>query len=197
MRKEKSNIEFIGSLDFDFIENLPNSGTDYLLIFYESPDEISRSKQFGKTAITGRHQKLRFIYMKHNLFHKSANRRDTELQNTHIVLFRSPRDVQQIDVLGKKLCLENTIRTWYADATSTPFAPFGLLMVEISRKANDLLRYCTDVTSFASKFYLPSSRFKITQINDEKFGLLYSKALSNFQQRLSENFLQSLFQTFD
>ena len=43
MQKEVRNIEFNGSLDFDFIENLPNDGTNYLLIFDDSCDEISRS----------------------------------------------------------------------------------------------------------------------------------------------------------
>ena len=33
MQKEVRNIEFIGSLDIDFIESLPNDGTYYLLIF--------------------------------------------------------------------------------------------------------------------------------------------------------------------
>ena len=75
--------------------------------------------------------KLNCIYMKHNLFHKSANWRDTELQSTHIVLFKSPRDVQQIDVLGKQLGLGNTLRKWYADARSVPY---GNLMIDLSPK---------------------------------------------------------------
>ena len=113
-------------------------------------------------------------------------RRDTELQNTHIVLFKSPRDVQQIDV-------GNTLRKWRADATSVPY---GHLMIDLSPKTNDLLRYSTDVTSFLTKFYLPSSRSRVTQINGQKFGLLYSEALSNFQHSIPEGFLELLFQIF-
>ena len=48
MHKEIRNIEFIGSLDFDFIENLPNDGTNYLLIFDDSCDEISRWNNWRK-----------------------------------------------------------------------------------------------------------------------------------------------------
>ena len=110
MHKEVRNNEFIRSLDFDFIENLPNDGTNYLHIFDDSCDEISRSKQFEKIALAGIHRKLICIYIKHKLFHKSANGRDTELQNTHFVLFKSPSDVQQIDVLGKLHALGNTLR---------------------------------------------------------------------------------------
>ena len=163
------NIEISGSLDFDFIENLPNDGTNYLLIFEGSCDEISRKKQFEKVAIVGRHRKFICSYMKHSLFHKSANGRDTELQNTHIVLFKSPRDGQQIDLLGKQLGLGKTLRKWYAEATSVPYGP---LLIDSSPKTNDLLRYSTDVTSFPTKFLLPSSRSRVTQINDQKSGLL-------------------------
>ena len=166
MQKEIRNIEFTGSLDCDF-QNLPNDGTNYILIFDGSCDEISRSKQFEKLAIAGRHRKLSCIYIKHNLFHKSANGRDTELQTTHIVLFKSPRDVQQIDLLGKQLGLGNTLRKWYAHATSLPN---GHLMIDLSPETNDLLRYSTDVTSFPTKFFLPSSRSRVTQINDQKSG---------------------------
>ena len=134
MQKELRNIEFIGILDFDFIENLPNDGTDYPLIFDDSCDEISRSKQFEKRTVAGRHGKLNCISIKHVLLHKSANGRDIEFHNRHIVLFKSPRDVQQIDVLGKRLGLGNTLRKWYVDATLVPYVH---LMIDLSPKIND------------------------------------------------------------
>ena len=69
-------------------------------------------------------------------------------------------------------------------------------MINLSPNTNDLLRYSTDVTSFPTKFYLPSSRSRVTQINDQKSGLLYSKALSNFQHSIAEVFSEVLFQRF-
>ena len=142
------NIEFISSLDFDFIENLPNYGTDYLLMFDDSCDENSRSKQIEKIAIAGRHRKLNCFYIKHDLFHKSANGRDTELQNTNTVLFKSSHYVQQLVVVGEQPGLGNTLRKWLADATSIPF---GHIMVDLSPETNDLFRYSTDVTPFPTK----------------------------------------------
>ena len=168
IQKEVRNIVFIGSLDFDFIENLPNGGTNFLN-FDDSCDEIFRSELFEKMAIAGRHWKLNCIYIKHNLFHKSANGRDTELKNTHMVPFKSLRVVQQIDVLKKQLGLGTTLRKEYTDATSIPN---GHLMVDLSPKSNDFLRYSTDVISYPTNFHLPSSRSRVTQINDRKSGLL-------------------------
>ena len=107
------------------------------------------------------------------------------MQYTHIVLFKSPRDVQQIDIPGKQIELGNTLQTWNADATSTPYCP---LRIDLSAKTNVLLRYYTVVTSFSSKFYLPSSRSRVKQINDQKSGLLYSKVLSDVQHSNPEFF---------
>ena len=112
MQKEVSNIELIGSLDFDFIESLSNDGTNYLINFDDSCDEIYRCKEFEKKAFAGRHRKLICIYIKRNLLHESANGKDIQLQNTRNVLFKSPRDVQQIDVLGKQFASRKTMRTW-------------------------------------------------------------------------------------
>ena len=71
MSKDVKNIEFIEGVDFEFIQNLPNNGTKYLLIFDDSCEEISSSKDFVKIATAGRHKGLSTIYIKHNLFHQS------------------------------------------------------------------------------------------------------------------------------
>ena len=46
---------------------------------------------------------LSAIYIKHNMFHKSKLGRDIELQDTHIVLFKSPRDVMLVGMLSVQL----------------------------------------------------------------------------------------------
>ena len=85
---QRKNLKFIQGVVFDLIENLPNKGFKYLLIFDDSCEEISNSKQFVKIATAGRHRGLNTIYIKHNLFHQRELGRDVELQNTHIVLFK-------------------------------------------------------------------------------------------------------------
>ena len=67
--------------------------------------EICNSKAFFDIATAGRHWGLCTTYIKHNFFHQSKLGRDIELQNTHIVLFKSPRDVMQITTLGAQLSL--------------------------------------------------------------------------------------------
>ena len=71
MSKNIKNIEFVQGVDFELIQNLPNNGTKYLLIFDDSCKEIYSSKEFVKIANAGRHKGLSTVYIKHNLFHQS------------------------------------------------------------------------------------------------------------------------------
>ena len=105
MQKEIKNLEFVQGVNFEFIDSLKNNGTKYLLIFDDSCEKICNSKAFVDIATAGRHRGLSTIYIKHNLFHQSKLGRDVELQNTHIVLFKSPRDVMQVTTLSTQLGL--------------------------------------------------------------------------------------------
>ena len=115
---QRKNLKFIQGVDFELIENLLNNGTKYLLTLDDSCEEISNTKQFLQIATAGRHRGLNTIYIKHNLFHQSKLGRDVELQNTHIVLFKSPRNVLQINTLSQQLGLGSQLKEWYEDVTS-------------------------------------------------------------------------------
>ena len=90
IEKEIENLEFVLGVNFEFLDSIKNNGTKYLLFFDHSCEEICNSNAFVDIATAGRHQGLSTIYVKHNLFHQSKLGRDVELQNTHIVLFKSP-----------------------------------------------------------------------------------------------------------
>ena len=128
MSKDVKNIEFN--------QNLPNNGTKYLLILDYSCEEISTSKDFVKIATTGRHKGLSTLYIKHNLFHQSRLARDIELQNSHIFLFKSTRDVLQKNTLSQQLGLGSQLKDWYTKATSIPY---GYLLIDLTPKTVDSL----------------------------------------------------------
>ena len=88
-------------------------------LFDESCEETSNSKQFVKTATDG--NKLG---------------RDVELQNTHIVLFKSSRDVLKINTLSQHLGLGSQLKEWYQDATSVPY---GHLLIDLPQKSYNIL----------------------------------------------------------
>ena len=100
MQKEIINLEFVQGVNFETIYSLKNNVTKYLLIFDNSCEKICNSKAFVDIPTAGRHRGVSTIYIKHNLFHQSKLERDVELQNIHIVLFKSPSDVMQVTTLG-------------------------------------------------------------------------------------------------
>ena len=120
MQKEFENLEYVGGVSLEFIDSLKNNGTKYLLFFDDSCEKICNSEAFVDIATTRRHRGISTNYIKHNLFHQSKLGRDVELQNTHIVLFKSTRDVMQVTTLGAKLGLGSDVVHWYQDATTFP-----------------------------------------------------------------------------
>ena len=170
MQKEIKNLEFVQRVNFEFIDSLKNNGTKYLLVFDHSCEEICNSKAFADIATAGRHRGLSTIYIKHNLFHQSKLRRAVDLQNTHIVLFKSPRDVNQVTTLSTQLGLGSELVDWYRDATSVPF---GHLLIDLSPRTDDRLRYCTNSGSVPSKFYIPERLKQLRTLDDEHTKSLY------------------------
>ena len=151
-------------MNFELIDSLKNNGTKYFFIFDDSCEEVSSSKEFVKIATAGRYRGLSTIYIKHNLFHKSTLGRDFELQTTHIALFKSPRDVMQINTLGIQLGLGSSLVDWYRDVTSDPF---GHLLIDFLPRTDDRIRYCTNSGKTPSKFYVPESLKHSTTLDNE------------------------------
>ncbi len=176
MELEIGQIEFVPCIDFELINQLPNDGTKFLLIFDDSCEEISRNPKFLQLATSGRHRNLSIIYIKHNLFQQSKFSRTLDLNNTHIILFHSPRDENQISVLGKQLGDVVFLKECYKRATSKPF---GHLLIDLSPRTVDLLRYCSDITD-ETTFYVPSSKAKQTILNDESTTFAYTPGAANF-----------------
>ena len=125
-------------VNFEFIDSLKNNGTKCLLIYDDSCEAIGNSKAFVDIATAGRYRGLSTIPIKHNLFHQSKLGRDVELQNTHIVLFKPPRDLMQVTTLSTQLGLRSELVDWYRDATSVPF---GHLLIDLPPRTDNRLRY--------------------------------------------------------
>ena len=174
MQKEIENLELVGGVNFEFIDSLKNNGTKYLLVFDGSCDEICNSKTFVDIATAGRHQGLNTIYNKHNLLHQIKLGRDVELQNTQIVLFKSPRDVMQVTTLSTQLDLGSELVDWYRDATSVHF---GHLLIDLSLRTDDRLRYCTNTGCIPSKFHIPDRLKQSKTLHDEHTKPLYSPSV--------------------
>ena len=194
MQKEIDILEFFHGVHFDFINSLKNNGTKYLLIFDDSYVEICNSKEFVDIATTGRHRGFSTIYIKHNLFHQSKLERDAELQNTHNVFFR---DVHQVATLSVQLGLGSALVDWYRDATTVPF---GHLLIDLSPRTDDCLRYCTNSGNIPSKFHVPDNLKHLKYLDDEHTKSLYSPSIPalfpRIQNSVSKNLSKRIYPVF-
>ena len=176
-------------VEFEFIDSLKNNGTKVLLNFDTSCEDSCNSNAFVDIASAGRHRGLSTIYIKHNLFHQSKLGRDVELQNTHIVLFKSPRDVMQVTTLGTQLGLGSELVDRYRDATSVPF---GHLLIDLSPGTDDRLRYCTNTGSIPSKFYIPDRLKQSKTLDNEHTKSLNSPSVPMISPQMQKSFPSGL-----
>ena len=125
-----------------------------MLVFDNSYEEICISKAFVDIAIAGRKFGSKTIYIRHNLFHQSKLGRDVELQQTHIVLSKSRRDMRQVTSFSAELGLGSGLVDWYCTREDAKLVPYGHLLIELSTQTDDRLRYCTKTGSVPSKIYI-------------------------------------------
>ena len=193
LRKEVDNIEFVQGVHFEFNNSLKKKGTKYLLIFDDSCAEICNSKEFVDIATADRHRGFSTINIKHNLFHQSKLGRDVELQNTHIIFSKSPRNVHQNATLSLQLGLGSTFVDWYREATSVPF---DHLLIDLSPRTDDRLRYCTNSGNIPSKLYVPIKLKHLKNLDIEHPKSLYSPSIPALFLRMQNSVSKKLSKRF-
>ena len=80
----------------------------------------------------------------------------------------------QVTTLGAQLGLGSQLVDWHRDATSVPF---GHLLVDLSPRTDDRLRYCTNSGSVLSKFYIPERLKHLRTLDDKHAESLYSPSV--------------------
>ena len=77
----------------------------------------------------------------------------------------------QLTTLGAQLGLGSELVDWYQDATSVPFGP---LLIDLSPRTDDRLRYCTNIGSVPSKNFIPERLKHLKTLDDELTKTFYS-----------------------
>ena len=78
------------------------------------------------------HKNLSVFLLLQNLFHQGKYARDISLNTHYIILFRNPRDCQQIRYLGTQLGIRKKLTLAYEDAT---LKKFSYLLIDLSPKS--------------------------------------------------------------
>ena len=156
-------------------------------MFDDSCQEIYNVKEFVKLATAGRHKGLDVIYVKHNLFQQSRWSRTIDLSTSHIILFKSPRDIQQLEHLGRQLNLTKFLRSCYELATKDTYEH---LLIDLDPQISDCLRYCSNIIPPGpSIFYLPLSKAEpVTPLTNEREKTIDSAAHGSIESFSTSKF---------
>lgn len=90
------------------------------------------------------HRNLSVIFLTQNLYQKSPHMRTMSLNASYIVLFKNPRDVNQIGVLARQMYSRDSsfLVQAFSDATATPYS---YLFLDLRQETLALLRVRTGI----------------------------------------------------
>ena len=80
----------------------------------------------------------------------------------------------QVTTLGTQLGLGSELVDWHRDPTSVPF---DHLLIDLSPRTDDSIRYCTKSGSVPSKLYIPQRLQHLRTLDDEHRKSLYSTSV--------------------
>ena len=111
------------------------------------------------------------------MFHQSKWSRTIDLNRTHIILFKSLRDIQQIEYLEKQLNCLQLIKEAYKLATAEPY---GHLMIDLDPKTSQGLRFSSQLIAPDHSFFtFRPLKQSLQQLQMEKKHLLMLKQWAN------------------
>ena len=122
-----TTIIFIEGLNWSKTNSHPETHRQ-LIIFDDVYADASQQEEFLNWVISGRHKNQHAIIFKHNLYQESPNSKTIEVNVTQMLLLKNPRDVVQVNVLGRQLISRNVVQSAYKLATKEPF---GHLLIDL------------------------------------------------------------------
>jgi hypothetical protein len=132
--------------EIEFNQGIPDDiyNADYLdvsqrnlIVLDDLMAQSSKGKRIADLFTNGSHHRnLSIIYIVQNIFHQGKEMRNISLNAHYIVLFKSPRDKQQISMLDRQVNpgkVQEFMRS-FEDATSRPH---GYLMLDLKPTTDD------------------------------------------------------------
>jgi hypothetical protein len=136
------NVEF-----FDGVPTLENIDPtkNNILVLDDLMDEIGKNSKCANLFTRGsHHDNVTVIAIIHNLFNQQKHSRTISLNTRYYVLFKSPRDNQQIEHFGRQIFPHNKYYLASALQQATK-KPFGYLIVDLHPQTPDTLRVCSGI----------------------------------------------------
>ena len=127
-------------------------------MFDDTCKETYKESDYVKLGTAGRHKIVHVIYVEHNFFQQRNDSSTIYLNTTHLVLFKSPREFQQIEYIGRQLDNANIRLHAYQLAMKEGFVH---LLMDLDPKTSEFLHFLSNIFSPSPTiFYLPTSKAK-------------------------------------
>jgi hypothetical protein len=116
-----------------------------LLIIDDLMEDAGKSSKVANLFTRGSHHRnLSVVLIVQNMFHQGRKMRDISLNSSYIILFKNPRDMQQIISLGRQIYPRQNKYLSEAFALATK-RPHGYLVVNLTQAAADHGRLLTGI----------------------------------------------------
>lgn len=153
LNSEVNGIEFVeGILDFETISIYKNN----LIIFDDLMTECINNEDVMNLFTVGSHHKNTSVFfLTQNIFSKGKYSRDISLNANYMIIFKNPRDQQQLQILARQMYPNNTnfLIESFQDATQIPY---GYLLLDLKPDTEQRNRIQTGILPYQSRlFYTP------------------------------------------
>jgi hypothetical protein len=134
---------FAGLIDVEFHEGLPEVGRfdgrhRVLLIVDDLMNEVDQNVCNLFTKLS-HHRNVSVVFVTQNLFHRNRHVRTMNLNTHYLVLFKNPRDANQVSTLARQMYPGKSkfVLEAFADATKEPY---GYLLIDLKPDTDERYR---------------------------------------------------------
>jgi hypothetical protein len=130
-----------------FIEGLPDinefDGSKRILLVIDDLMHEANEKVAQIFTKGSHHKNISILFLTQNIFHSSKHNRTMNLNSHYIVLFKNPRDIGQVSILGRQMFPKpKFFEEAFKDATARPY---GYLFVDLKPNTDEQLRVRTNI----------------------------------------------------
>ena len=144
--------KFIPSMTFkeglptpEDVDELTSDRKHSILLIDDLMEQAVKSSEVELLFTRGsHHRRMTVIYINQNQFNQGKNARSINLNTHYLILLRNPRDVFQIQILGKQVFpgKSQSVVEAYKDCTSQPY---GYLVLDLSPHTSEEHRLRTKI----------------------------------------------------
>lgn len=141
-----SGIKFIQGITEDIkTDKFINSRERTLLVIDDMMKDATQDKEICELFTEGAHHRnLSVICIMQNLFNKGKENRTMSLNSQYIVIFKNPRDRQQIATLARQMYPGNSKKLLDAYENAVSF-PYGSLILDLKQTTPESMRFQTNI----------------------------------------------------